>query len=150
MLGTAMAAAKTLHCSVLASDIEPWSVRVARENAKRNGVHRFIRPVLADGWRAAVVRGRGPYELVFGNILARPLRKMARDLAANLAPGGIAILAGLLRNQARDVLAAHRRSGLVLQQMIDLEPWTTLVVRKPGFSSGPLSARTAPAKGDQV
>jgi ribosomal protein L11 methyltransferase len=77
------------------------------------------------------VRKCGPYDLVFGNILARPLRLMARDLAHCLAPGGTAILAGLLRVQARDVLAAHRRNGLVLERMIHLEPWTTLVLRKP-------------------
>ena len=42
------------------------------------------------------VRRHGPYDLVFANILARPLCLMARDLALNLAPGGAAILAGLL------------------------------------------------------
>jgi len=115
----------------MATDIEPWSVRVARDNARLNGVHRQIKSILADGWRTGAVRAGGPYNLVFGNILARPLRKMARDLAINLAPGGTAILAGLLRTQARDVLAAHRRQGLVLERMIHLEPWTTIVLRKP-------------------
>jgi ribosomal protein L11 methyltransferase len=127
----AMAAAKTLRRRVMATDIEPWSVRVARDNARLNGVHRQIKSILADGWRTGAVRAGGPYNLVFGNILARPLRKMARDLAINLAPGGTAILAGLLRTQARDVLAAHRRQGLVLERMIHLEPWTTIVLRKP-------------------
>jgi len=126
----AMAAAKMLHRRVLATDIEPWSVRVARENARLNQVQRLVRPILADGWRDPVVRKSGPYDLMFGNILARPLRAMAVDLARHLAPGGTAILAGLLRVQARDVLAAHRRQGLVLERMIHLEPWTTLVLRK--------------------
>jgi ribosomal protein L11 methyltransferase len=133
----AMAAAKTLLRPVLATDIEPWSVRVSGQNARLNQVHRLVRPILADGWRSAAVRRGGPYDLVFGNILARPLRAMARDLAANLAPGGTAILAGLLRVQARDVLAAHRRQGLVLERVIDLDPWTTLVLRKAGGSAGP-------------
>jgi ribosomal protein L11 methyltransferase len=131
----AMAAAKALRRPVLATDIEPWSVRVARQNAQLNRVGRLVRPILADGWRSAVVRKSGPYDLVFGNILARPLRLMARDLARHLAPGGVAILAGLLRVQARDVLAAHRRNGVLLQRMIHLEPWTTLVLRKPGSAA---------------
>ncbi len=131
----AMAAAKVLRRDVLATDIEPWSIRVARENARLNGVQKRVRPVLADGWRAAVTRKSAPYDLVFGNILARPLRAMARDLALHLAPGGTAILAGLLRTQARDVLAAHRCQGLVLERMIHLAPWTTLVLRKPGCST---------------
>jgi ribosomal protein L11 methyltransferase len=126
----AMAAAKLLREPVLATDIEPWSVRVAGENALLNGVQKLVRPILADGWRTAAVRHGGPYDLVFGNILARPLRAMAHDLAANLAPGGTAILAGLLKTQARDVLAAHRAQGLVLERLIDLQPWATLVIRK--------------------
>ena len=128
----AMAAAKTLRRPVLATDIEPWSIRVTRENARRNRVHRLVRPILADGWRHRTVRAGAPYDLVFGNILARPLRAMARDLGRRLSPGGTAILAGLLRTQARDVLAAHRRQGLRLERMIHLAPWTTLVLRKPG------------------
>jgi ribosomal protein L11 methyltransferase len=66
---------------------------------------------------------------------------MARHLAINLAPGGTAILAGLLRTQAHDVLAAHRRQGLVLERMIDLEPWTTIVLRKPAASRHGVIAR---------
>jgi ribosomal protein L11 methyltransferase len=146
----AMAAAKVLRRPVLATDIEPWSVRVARENARLNRVHRLVRPVLADGWRSAVVRKSGPYDLVFGNILARPLRLMARDLASNLAPGGTAVLAGLLRTQARDVFVAHRRLGLTLARAIHLNPWTTLILRKPGFSTASLSSRTPQAKGDRT
>jgi len=51
-------------------------------------------------------------------------------LALNLAPGGTAILAGLLANQARWVLAAHRAQGLRLERMLPQGPWTTIVVRK--------------------
>ncbi|HYZ23097.1 MAG TPA: 50S ribosomal protein L11 methyltransferase, partial [Rhodopila sp.] len=69
----AMAAAKLLHRPVLATDIEPWSVRVARENAELNGVAGLVQVRLADGWRDPAVRGGGPYDLVFANILARPL-----------------------------------------------------------------------------
>lgn len=126
----AMAAAKALRRSVLATDIEPWSVRVAGENARRNGVGRLVRPVLADGWRSRYVRG-GHYGLVFANILARPLCRMARALSAHLKPGGTAILSGLLHSQANMVLQAHRRCGLVLHRAIQDGAWTTLVVRKP-------------------
>lgn len=126
----AMAAARLLHRRVRATDIEPWSVRVARDNARRNGLGRAVTVRLADGWRAPWVRAGGPYDLVFANILARPLCRMARDLAANLAPGGTAILAGLLERQARWVLATHRQHGLVLTEKQHEGDWTTLVLRK--------------------
>ena len=124
----AMAAAALLRRSVLATDIDPWSVRVARANAAGNGVSRLVRVKLANGWQDPAVRG--PYDLVFANILARPLCRMAADLAANLAPGGTAILAGLLGNQVRWVLAAHRRRGLRLERLIPQGTWTTVVLRK--------------------
>jgi ribosomal protein L11 methyltransferase len=126
----AMAAAKRLRRPVLATDIEPWSVRVAQQNAQMNGVGRLVRSRLADGWRARAVRGGRPYDLVFANILARPLARMARDLAAGLRPGGTAILAGLLGTQANLVLAAHRRCGLLLERRLPQGAWTTLVIRK--------------------
>jgi ribosomal protein L11 methyltransferase len=126
----AMAAARLLNRAVLATDIEPWAVRVASENAALNGVANLVTARLADGWTDPLVRGHGPYDLVFANILARPLCLMARDLALHLEPGGTAILAGLLANQARWVLAAHRAHGLRLERMLLQGPWMTIVVRK--------------------
>jgi ribosomal protein L11 methyltransferase len=127
----AMAAARLLHRHVLALDIEPQSVRVARQNAVRNRLGRLVRTRLADGWQCRVVRQAGPYDLVLANILARPLRMMAWRLSGNLAPGGCAILGGFLRNQFRGVLAAHRRHGLQLDVCLQEGDWTTLVLRRP-------------------
>lgn len=126
----AMAAARRLRRPVLATDIEPWSVRVAEENAKMNGVGRLMRARLADGWRDRHVRAGRRYDLVFANILARPLCSMAKDLSVGLAPGGTAILAGLLGTQVRMVLAAHRRRGMVLERRLPQGAWATLVLRR--------------------
>lgn len=128
----AMAAAMLLRRPVLATDIEPWSVRVAGQNAVANGVGRLVRPVLADGWHGRAVQAGTPYDLVLANILARPLCRMARDMALGLAPGGTAILAGLLMGQVRMVLAAHRRQGLRLEATWREGNWATLVLRKAG------------------
>jgi ribosomal protein L11 methyltransferase len=126
----AMGAARLLRRRVAATDIEPWSVRVAGQNVRLNGLSHLVRVRLADGWRNQAVRRGGPYDLVFANILARPLCAMARDLAANLTPGGTAILSGLLATQARWVLAAHRRRGLRLERRLTEGVWVTLVLRR--------------------
>jgi len=126
----ALAAAKLLRRAVRATDIEPWSVRVARENAALNLVARQVRVWRGDGWRDGAVRAGGPYDLVFANILARPLCVMAKDLAAHLAAGGHAILSGLLVSQVRMVLAAHRPHGLVLVRVLREERWASLVLQK--------------------
>jgi ribosomal protein L11 methyltransferase len=128
----AMGAAKLWHVKALATDIDPWSVRVAEENAKMNGLKPRLRAILATGYNHRDIKRGAPYDLIFANILARPLCAMACDLAAHLKPGGTAILAGLLGKQVRMVLAAHQRAGLVLERRISLDPWATLVLRKRG------------------
>ena len=131
----AMAAARLLRRPVLATDIDGWSVRVARQNAIANGLRNRMTCRLAAGWQPAT-RAGVPYDLVFANILARPLCAMATELATHLAPGGTAILAGLLGRQVRMVLAAHRRAGLVLEATVGEGAWTTLVLRKRAWRQG--------------
>lgn len=126
----AMGAAALLRRPVLAVDIEPWSVRVAAQNASMNRLHRLVTCRLGNGWRTPAIRAYSPYDLVFANILARPLCRMAHALGRNLAPGGTAILAGLLVSQVRMVLAAHRRQGLVLDAVIREGDWATMILRR--------------------
>ncbi|GBQ44712.1 50S ribosomal protein L11 methyltransferase [Komagataeibacter sucrofermentans] len=127
----AMAAAALLHKPVLATDIDPWSVRVTKRNAAMNGLANLVDCHLGNGWATPAIRHHAPYDLVFANILARPLCSMAADLALNLLPGGTAILAGLLNTQVRMVLAAHRRHRLVLERHLREGDWGTLILRKP-------------------
>ncbi len=133
----AIASAKLLRRPVLGTDVEPWAVRLTGQNARLNEVGPLVRTTLAPGWHGRAVRAGAPYDLVFANILARPLCAMARDLAAHLAPGGRAILSGLLDSQAHMVLAAHRRRGLRLERIVREGRWTTLVVRKAGRAGSP-------------
>lgn len=131
----AIAAAKTFARHVLAADIDPSSVRVARENARRNGVARRVSAIWSPGYQSRRVRAGRPYDLVLANILARPLALMARDLRRALAPGGVAVLAGLIDWQEPYVLAAHRRQRLSLVRRIAVDGWRALILRRPGFPS---------------
>jgi len=124
----AIAAAKRLHRPVIAADIDPEAVRVARHHARRNGLARTARFLRAAGYRSHALR-RHKYDLILANILARPLALMARDLKRTLAPGGTAVLAGLLRRQEPLVLAAHRAQHLSLEHRLVIEGWSTLVLR---------------------
>jgi ribosomal protein L11 methyltransferase len=129
----AIAAAKYWHRSVLVFDIDPEAVRVTRINARRNRVAGAIRAAVACGYRHHAIARAAPFDLVFANILARPLMAMAPDLARTLAPAGIAILSGLLARQEAMVLAAHRAQGLYLVGRIALEGWHTLIVAKRAY-----------------
>ena len=126
----AIAAAKTFARDVLAADIDPGSVRIARQNARRNGVARRVSTVWSAGYRGRRVRAGAPYDLVLANILARPLALMARDLRRAMAPGGVAVLAGLIDWQEPYVLAAHRMQRLRLVRRIAVDGWRTLILRR--------------------
>ena len=132
----AIAAAKRLRRDVLASDIDCAAALVARHHVRRNGLCGRVRVVCAPGYRARAVR-RARYDLILANILARPLSLMARDLAGALAPGGVAVLSGLLRRQERMVLASHRMQGLAMADRIAIDGWSTLILcRDPGADRG--------------
>jgi len=124
----AVAAAKLLHRRVLASDIDRGAVRVAQHNFGRNGVAGLVRVRQAPGYRDRVLQ-RSRYVLVLSNILARPLAMLARDLARTLAPGGRAVLSGLLRRQEPIVLSPHRSRGILLERRLVVDGWSTLVLR---------------------
>jgi len=132
----AIAAAKTWATPVLAVDIDGGSLRVARANIRANGVAGHVRAALSRGYRSRRVETARRYDLVLANILARPLVAMARDLRAALAPGGVAVLSGLIEWQAPLVLAAHRLQGLHLVRRLVIDGWTTLELhRYPIFPS---------------
>lgn len=127
----AIAAARAdRRCAVTAVDNDPLAVAVARDNARRNGVAGRARALVSDGYAAGAIHRAGPFDLVFANILADPLIAMAGALRRHLAPGGIAVLSGLLDRQAPAVLEAHRLHGLRPIARVDRSPWAALVVRR--------------------
>ena len=124
----AIAAARTGSRVVLGTDIDPVSARIARENAAINRARAtFLHAVGLDDPR---VRAGGPYDLVFANILARPLVSLAQDIRGALRPGGRAILSGLLRTQERLVRAAYLDRGFRLERRLHRDAWATLVLRR--------------------
>ena len=127
----AIAAAKCWAAAVLAVDNDPIAVRVARGNAELNGVGQRVRTELVDGYGHPRVRRLRPYDLILANILADPLIELAPALRAHLAPGGRAVLSGLLDRQAEAVIAAHRSQGLRLLEHVQNGPWAALVLGLP-------------------
>jgi ribosomal protein L11 methyltransferase len=124
----AIAAALSSDAAVIASDIDPVAVEVAEANARANGVGDRVRCVEAAGYDHAAIAACGPYDLIFANILKGPLIELAPDLRAHLAPGGRAILSGILNEQADDVIAAHAAQGLRCVACDVLGEWTTITL----------------------
>jgi ribosomal protein L11 methyltransferase len=124
----AIAAMRTGSRRAVGTDIDAVSVRIARENARLN--HARARFVRADGLAHRRVAEGAPYDLVFANILARPLVRLSPGIRRALKPGGTAILSGLLRSQQRFVFAAYLGRGFRLKRRILRDAWATLVLER--------------------
>ena len=159
--GTGLLAFAALHlwprAMVTASDIDPVSIDVTRENASVNGVSLGRRSgqvalYVATGTDHPGIAARAPYDLLIANILAGPLVELAPSFASVIAEGGTLILAGLLDTQADKVASAYRRNGFLLVDRQDNGDWPCLRLvkrrhygyRRPIHASG----RTSQPPGD--
>ena len=128
----AIAAAKALRQKVAAGDIDSIAVEAARGNAVLNGVAPWVFPVTAPGLEHPALRSGGPYDLIFANILARPLRALAPSIRRAASWDADVVLSGLLARDVPGVLTAYAAQGYALAKRFDIEGWATLLVRVGG------------------
>jgi len=118
----AVAARRLGAKEVVAVDIDPEGERATRANAAANrvtdGLEVSTTPVAAIGVS---------FDLVVANLLAPVLVELAPAIAARVAPGGRAVLSGLLAEQAGAVLGAY--PDLTLEQTTREDEWVALVLR---------------------
>ena len=122
--------AADLDVRILATDIDAQAASVARDNAKLNGVGNLVQSVQATGFNSPAFKASGPFGLVLANILAKPLRSLAPEMVAHLAPSAFVILSGLLPPQANSVVAAYCGSRLKLIRRVQIDGWTSLLMQK--------------------
>jgi ribosomal protein L11 methyltransferase len=127
----AIAAARATRRQVAAGDIDPVSVRVARDNARLNRVGALVKIIRANGLSDRRMRAGVPFDLVFANILLGPLKHLASPIRRVVAPHARVVLSGLLADQASAALAVYRSFGFVLERRIALDGWITLVLMHP-------------------
>ncbi len=136
----ALAAARHLHTNVVAGDIDPVAVEAARANARLNRATPWLRPVTARGLEHPLLRNGGPYDLIFANILAKPLRLLAPSICASAARGADIVLSGLLARDVPGVLTAYGAGGFALAARGDIEGWACLLLRRGGAAPHPTYA----------
>jgi len=139
----AIAAAKILHCHVVASDNDLVAVVAAKSNLRLNRAQSAVTLVHAAGAKARAITTAAPYGLIFANILLGPLMRLAVAVRRLAAPGARIVLSGLLPAHANAVLAIYRAQGLALEKRIPLDGWVTLVLKRnrPGQGNRGGSAR---------
>lgn len=126
----AMAAVSIWPARAIASDIDPMATVTARENAAANRLGPRVLCLTAPGFQHPMLARRAPFDLVFANILAAPLKRLAPAMARHQARGGVAILSGLLTRQAPSVLAVYEGWGYRRIDRVVIGEWTTLILRR--------------------
>ncbi len=128
----AMGAARVWPGVMLASDIDPVAVDVAKVNVAANDLEGRVQCIVATGLDHPDLAAAVPFDLIFANILKGPLIDLAPGMTAALRAGGHAILSGLLNEQADEVIEVYTRAGNSLVNAEVIGDWTTLTLQKTG------------------
>ncbi|MCO6392263.1 50S ribosomal protein L11 methyltransferase [Aliihoeflea aestuarii] len=126
----AIALAKFCRVPVLATDIDPVAVDVAKANIRLNQTHAYVDAVTAAGFHHHVFARWQPFDLIVANILARPLMALAPQMARHLTPGGSLILSGILERQREAVIAAYVGQSFRHVKTIRREGWVALHLKR--------------------
>ena len=121
----AIAAARLGAENVLAIDIDPDAVKVARENVALNGVQDAVRVVVGDLCKSEAM----PCELAVANIVADAICMLAGPLTRHLEKGGLLICSGIIREREQDVLDAAMAAGYAVADRIEKGEWVALCLR---------------------
>lgn len=115
---------------IIAADIDEESVDVTANNAVTNNVETNITSLLSDGYTNQQIKKAAPYDLIFANILANPLKAMSKDAYCSLKDGGCYLISGFIDNQEQDIIKHHQECGFKLLKIYRNENWRAALLQK--------------------
>jgi ribosomal protein L11 methyltransferase len=126
--GILMIAAAGLGASRLTGiDIDEVAVEISKKNLDKNKISPLLYSL------ACTTLDQTPkmtYDLIAANIIAQVIVDIMPDLEKRIAPGGVAILSGIIRERKPDVLAALEKSSLHILHETNEGEWVALAVRR--------------------
>lgn len=127
-----IAAAKiwSLVPQIIAVDIDPESVDVTANNAITNNVEKNITSLQSDGYAHHLIKQNAPYNLIFANILANPLKEMCTTAYNALKENGCYLISGFIDNQEQDIIKHHQEAGFKLLKTYKQENWRAALLQK--------------------
>jgi len=124
-----MAAAKIWDGLFIASDIDQVAVETSAANILANNLEHKIFCINAFGFDHAKIQSSVPFQLIFANILMKPLIKLAPKMTdVSQANHTVAILSGILDSQAALVIAKYKEHGWICEDRISIGDWTTITL----------------------
>lgn len=121
----ALAALKLGAKHAIGNDNDPQAIIATRDNAERNGLANHIDVYLPD---EAPTR---TYPVVVANILASALDQLAETISAQVAPGGMLAMSGILKGQ-EDELLLRFAPWFDQLQVTQQEDWVRISGRRRG------------------
>lgn len=110
-----------------AYDIDPMSVRVARENIKDSGLDN-ITCDQSDLLRSVDLEG-GKYGLVCANIVADIIIRMTPDVHRYIAEDGVLLASGIIMERSQDVVSCFEAHGFEIVERAEENGWCALAVK---------------------
>lgn len=110
--------------SALGVDIDPMAVRVAGENAQRNGVQSRFKIEIGDLAQAAAGR---QYNIITANIVADAILRLAPDVPPLLYPGGLFVASGIIDDRAAEVEGGLKKAGLKHLETRHKKGWVAIL-----------------------
>lgn len=127
----AIAAALLGARDVLATDIDPVAVRIARENARINHVDGVVRTAEAD-----VLAGIGETaDLVIANIITDVILMIAPAVFHHVNAGGVFLCSGISRCRWEEVREALQSAGFECVEQREKGEWAAFAAKKPCAAS---------------
>ncbi len=121
----AIGAALLGSSDVLAIDIDPVAVKVAKENVQQNGLENNIRVMEGD----LVKDVQETFDLCLANILADVICFLSVPLKTKIRHGGTFICSGIIKDREQDVLDALHASGYTIVEKQYRGEWVAIVSR---------------------
>ncbi|KYG58016.1 50S ribosomal protein L11 methyltransferase [Planococcus maritimus] len=123
----AIGAALLEAASVRALDLDEIAVKAAGLNVKLNKVQDRV-DVFHGNLLEAI---DNPADVVVANILAEIIMSFTDDAFQAVKPGGIYITSGIIAQKKNDVKQALETSGFVIEDIMMMEDWVTIISKKP-------------------
>lgn len=111
---------------ILATDIDPIAINVAKENFALNGVSDTITAITATGLDDNEIASSAPFDLIVANILANPLIELAPQMVPAKAKNGSIVLSGILEEQHDRVVKAYQDQGAKYIKTLHHEGWVAI------------------------
>lgn len=116
--------------NIIAADIDPESVDVTQNNSITNNTEQNIKVYLSDGYQNQSIKSSAPYDIIFANILANPLKSMSQDAYNCLINGGYYLISGFIENQKEDILNHHQKLGFKIIKNYQIDNWCATLLQK--------------------